>query len=348
MLIMSYDISKIPANDMIKKKMEQGLTERRKIGDENNMSIKGRIMHIMLRYRHLLKGKLKREVIDKSTSIHQLRQDSEESATRLVKVPDGIVFIKSDYNPLYAEWVVPQGADENKIILYFHGGGFVMGNAKSHRGIVSGFVKHLGIKALVFDYSLAPENPAPAAVNDSVAIYCWLLQQGYKSENIIFAGDSAGGGICLATLLKLKDDEIPLPAACVAFSPCVDMTMSGESHRTRVKADPCTPKGMTETFFDYYVGDGDPKHPYTSPLFGDLASLPPIMIQVGNDETLRDDSIMFAEKAKEAGVQVEIKVWKGMFHCFPLLAPMFREATEALNEVCIFIWQKLNISPKII
>ncbi|MDD2402136.1 MAG: alpha/beta hydrolase [Clostridia bacterium] len=308
------------------------------------MSIKGQIMHILLRYRHLLKGNLKREVIDKTTSIEEQRRDCDKAAARLAKMPEGIKFIEADYKPIHAEWVVPARADEDKIILYFHGGGFVMGNAKSHRGIVSGFVKHLGIRALVFDYSLAPENPAPAAVNDAAAIYCWLLQQSYKPENIVFAGDSAGGGIELGTLLKLKDDGIPLPVACVAFSPCVDMTMSGESHKTRAKADPCTPEGMTETYLDYYVGEGNPKHPYVSPIFGNLAGLPPIMIQVGNDETLRDDSIMFAEKAKEAGVKVDIKVWKGMFHCFPLLAPMFREATEALNEVCIFIWEKLNIS----
>lgn len=111
------------------------------------------------------------------------------------------------------------------------------------------------------------------------------------------------------------------------------MTMSGQTHRTRAKVDPYTPKGITETYFDYYVSDGDPKHPYTSPLFGNLEGLPPIMIQVGNNETLRDDSIMFAKKAKEAGVKVEIKVWEGMFYCFPLLAPMFQDATEALYEV---------------
>lgn len=309
------------------------------------MSVKGRMIHIMLRYRHLFKGKLKRKVVDKSTSIEQLRLDSNASAARLVKIPEGISILESDFEKFYAEWLVPEGADEDKIILYFHGGGFVMGNAMSHRGIVSGFVKRLGIKALVFDYSLAPEKPAPAAVEDSTAIYSWLLKEGYKPENIIFAGDSAGGGLALATLLKLKDDNIPLPAGCVAFSPCVDMTMSGESHRTRVKADPCTPPGMTETYYDYYVGDGDPKHPYASPLFGDLRGLPPTMIQVGNDEVLRDDSIMFAEKAKEAGVKVEIKVWQGMFHCFPLLAPMFREATEALDEACEFIRYNLENFP---
>lgn len=306
------------------------------------MSIKGKVFHMMMRNRHLLKGQLKRPIIDKTTSVDLLRRDCDDSAARFLKIPEGLRFLKAKDAPFYAEWLIPEGADENKAILYFHGGGFVMGNAKSHRGIVSGFVKRLGVKALVFDYSLAPENPAPAAVNDSAALYTWLLQQDFKPENLAFAGDSAGGGIALATLLKLKDDGVPLPAACVAFSPSVDMTMSGKSHKTRAKADPCTPKGMTETYYDYYVGTGDARHPYASPLFGRLEGLPPIMLQVGNDETLRDDSINFSEKAREAGVHVEIKVWKGMFHCFPLLAPMFREATEALDEVCIFLREHLN------
>lgn len=307
------------------------------------MSVKGKMMHVMMRNRHLLKGKLKREVINKNTSIEELRRDCDESAAKFMRIPDGISIATADYDACYGEWVIPKGVDENKVVLYFHGGGFVMGNAKSHRGIVSAFMNRLGCKALVFDYRLAPENPAPAAVNDSSAMYHWLLLQGYESKNIAFVGDSAGGGIALGTLLKLKDDGIPLPAVCAVFSPCVDMTISGESHLTRAKSDPCTPEGMTETYLGYYVGSGDPKHPYASPLFGDLTGLPPIKIQVGNNETLRDDSTRFAESAKAAGVEVEIKVWKGMFHCFPLLAPMFKEATEALDEVCLFIQKYLNI-----
>ncbi|MDD3894726.1 MAG: alpha/beta hydrolase, partial [Syntrophomonadaceae bacterium] len=307
----------------------------------NDMSIKGKMMHIMLRYRHLFQGKLRREVIDKNTSIEQLRRLADESAAKLVNFPEGITFIPADYDQCYAEWVISDDADKDKAILYFHGGGFVMGNARSHRAIVAGFMQRLGSKALVFDYSLAPENPAPAAVNDSAAIYGWMLTQGYKPQNIVFAGDSAGAGVAVGTLIKLKDDSIPLPAVCALFSPCVDMTMSGESHITRAKADPCTPPGMTETYLSYYVGEGDPEHPYASPLFGNLAGLPPMIIQVGNDETLRDDSIYLAARAKKAGVEVKIKVWKGMFHCFPLLAPMFPEATQALDEVCLFIKEKL-------
>ena len=305
------------------------------------MSVKGKMMHLMMRYRHVLKGKLRADVIDRHTSVEKLRAETDEAAARLVKISSDITIVAADFDEFYAEWVIPANAVQDKVILYFHGGGFVMGNAKSHRGIVSGFVRRLGIKALVFDYSLAPEFPAPAAVNDSAKIYAWLLQQGVQAQNILFAGDSAGGGVELSTLLKLKDDGIALPAACVAFSPCTDMTMSGESHISRLKADPCTPKGMTETFLGYYVGGGDARHPYASALFGELAGLPPIMIQVGNDETLRDDSVRFAERAKKAGVDVRIKVWQGMFHCFPLLAPMFPEATAAMDEVAAFVEEHL-------
>ena len=212
-----------------------------------------------------------------------------------------------------------------------------MGSAVSHRGIVSGFTKRLGIKALTFDYSLAPEHPAPAAAKDGAAMYRYVLDLGYMPSRIIFAGDSAGGGIALSTLLLLKDEGMPMPGACALFSPCTDMTLSGESQVTRLKADPCTPKGANETYLGYYVGNGDPRHPYASPLFGELSGLPPMIIQVGDDETLRDDSTRFAKQAQEAGVLVKLHVWHGMFHCFPLLAPMFREATQALDESCEFL-----------
>lgn len=311
------------------------------------MSFKGTMFHYMLKYRHLMKGKLKAEVIDENSDINLIRRESEEAAEKLVKKIEGITYEQADFQDFYAEWVKVENAPENKIVLYFHGGGFVMGSAKSHRNIVGNFAKRLGINLLVFDYRLAPENPAPAAVYDSVKIYKWLLDIGYIPENIFFAGDSAGGGIALATMLKIKDDGIPMPAGCLAFSPCVDMTLSGDSIKTKADADPCTPKGANETYTKYYVGSGDPLHPYTSPLFGDLSNLPPIMIYVGENETLLDDSVRFAEKAKKAGVIVELNIQKGMFHCFPLLAPMFPEATEAMNNSCSFIKKIFKIQNNI-
>jgi acetyl esterase/lipase len=215
------------------------------------------------------------------------------------KFSEGIEIEVADSAPVYAEWLIPEGAEENKAILYFHGGSFIMGNAESHREIVGNFVNHVGYKTLLFNYRLAPEFPAPAAINDSVAIYRWMLEQGYHPEDIIFAGDSDGGGIEIGTLIKLRDNGIPLPAACVAFSPSLD--------------------------------------PYVSKLFGDLAGLPPIMIQVGNDDVMRDDSTCFGEIADSYGVEVHVRVWKGMSHCFPLLSPMFEEAKEAMKQVNTFI-----------
>jgi acetyl esterase/lipase len=306
------------------------------------MSLKGKMMHYTLKYRHLLKGKLRPEVIDQHTSIEKLREDCDTSARRFFKAIPGIDYVPTDFPDFYAEWVRQEGAPMDQVVLYFHGGGFVMGNAQSHRNIVGNFVRHLGISALVFDYRLAPEHPAPAAATDGTAIYAWLLQQGYSPKNIVFAGDSAGAGVALSTLLKCKDDQLPLPAACALYSPCTDMTCSGESHITRQKKDPCTPKGANETYLGYYVGAGDPRHPYCSPLFGDLEKLPPMIIQVGDNETLRDDATGFAKAARAAGVTVELEVYPGMFHCFPLLAPMFPEATKALSASCQFLRNQLN------
>ena len=303
------------------------------------ISMKARLMRGFMRNRHLLKGRLTRETVDRNTSITALREQTEEMAKKLGGRTEGVSFAPAVGSPVQAEWTVPESCLDDRMVLYFHGGGFVMGSAFSHRGIVSGFAKRLGVKALTFDYSLAPEHPAPAAAKDGAYMYRYVLGLGYQPINIVFAGDSAGGGVALSTLLMLKDEGDPLPAVCALFSPCTDMTLSGASHKTRLKADPCTPKGANETFLPYYVGEGDPRHPYASPLFGELSGLPPMIIQVGEDETLLDDSVRLAERAREAGITVRLHTWKGLFHCFPLLAPMFPEATRALDESCGFLRQ---------
>ncbi|MEI7885367.1 MAG: alpha/beta hydrolase [Clostridia bacterium] len=305
-------------------------------------SLRGKIFSIILRYRHLLKGQLKSQVIDRNTSIQKLRDDVEKSAAKMAKIPIGVEIQPADFPNFYAEWLIPRECKKEQVILYFHGGGFVMGTSKDHRGLVAKFVEKCGVQALTFDYSLAPEHPFPAAINDGVAIYEWLLSSGYQGQNIIIAGDSAGGGIALSTILVLKDKKLALPAAIVVFSPCTDLTCSGESHKTKAKLDPATPQGATETYTSYYIGESDPSDPYMSPLFGNLVGLPPLMIQVGENETLLDDAVRLAKNAENAGVEVQLHLWEGMFHCFPLMAPMFPEATQAMNEVCQFIQKKLE------
>lgn len=233
-----------------------------------------------------------------------------------------------------------QDSNTNKVILYIHGGGYVSGSCSDHRGFVAKFAKNTGVQNLLYEYRLAPEHSFPAALDDSVKIYQWLLASGFKPENIIIAGESAGGGLCLATLLAFKERNIPLPIAGVAISPWTDLTCSSESYKTKNKLSPA-PLNSWTIFSKYYVGDNYAENPLISPLFGDLKGLPPIFINSGEDDELYDDGKKFYYKAKNAGVDIQFRAGKRMLHCYPLLSPMFKEATEAMNEIVVFIKKKL-------
>jgi acetyl esterase/lipase len=259
-------------------------------------------------------------------------------------LPEGIVvkpvFIEGLPEGLAAEWILPSSEyleEKNRpLVLYTHGGGYVSGNCEDHRNFVAKIVKGTGIGALLYEYRLAPENPFPAGFDDSMLVYRWLLGQGSSPERLAIVGESAGGGLCLALLLAVRDAGLPLPACGVAMSPYTDLLLTGESHVTR--RDAClSPYDMARVCSKYYYGDNDPKNPYISPLYGTLENLPPLHISVGDDETMRDDSIRFASKASDAGVDVTLRVEDGMVHCYPLMAPMFPEATRALEEICMFV-----------
>jgi monoterpene epsilon-lactone hydrolase len=303
-------------------------------------SLKSRLVYFLLRNRHLLKFHLQRESWDWNTSISEFRQECESGAKR-GKLPDGIDVESVSAAGLRAEWILPRGATKDKIILYTMGGGYVSGSCSDHRSLVAKIVKGSGIGMLLFEHRLAPEHPYPAALEDSVSVYQWLLEQGVSPSGIVIAGESAGGGLGLATLLALRDRGIPLPAAGVAISPWTDLALTGESYRTRLNSS-IDPPGMSMVCSKYYVGDHDPYLPGISPLYGDLHGLPPLFICVGTYETMLDDSLRFAEKAKVAGVEVTLKVGEKMIHCFPLMAPLFPEATEALHEICSFIRTSVN------
>ena len=299
-------------------------------------SLQSRFFRFVLRHSHLLRFRLKRESWDFNTSIPRFRETCEKLAGLFGKVPEGIAVTPVTASGLPAEWIRPAVASPDKVILFVHGGAFVSGSCADHRMHVAKVVKGSGVGALLFEYRLAPEDPFPAAIEDSVAAYRWLLAEGFLPSQIVIMGESAGGGLSLAMLLALRDQGIPLPAAAVALSPLTDFTFSGESHRTNAKV--ClSPPGMNAVCGKYYVGDHDPCLPWISPLFGDLHGLPPILIYVGADETLRDDSVRFAAKAKAAGVDVTLKVEEGMMHCYPLLPPFIPEARQAMEEICDFI-----------
>lgn len=304
-------------------------------------SLQSRLFVFALKYRHLLRFQRRTNTIGWSTSIPNLRREIEKGAGFFGKLPAHFKVKPITTNEFSAEWMLPSKEAQDKVILYFHGGGYTTGSSKAHRAIVAKFVKGTGMDALVLDYRLAPEHPFPAALDDSVAAYRWLLTQDVKPSNIVFIGDSAGGGLCLATLLALKDQGMPLPAAAVALSPWTDLKNTGESLKTNAKVDTLTWADSWTVFSRYYAGEQDPGLPYISPLYGDLQGLPPLFIVVGGDELLRDDSIRFAKKASKAGVNTTLKIGEGLFHCYPVCAPLFPEATEAMNEIYHFIKKQM-------
>lgn len=305
-------------------------------------SFQSNLFRLVLKHRHLIRFQLKRkDQWDFNTSIPLFRQECEKGARLFGKVPAGIEVSPVTVDGLRAEWILASSAGKDKVILYTHGGGYVSGSCQDHRVHVARFVKDSGVGALLFEYRLAPEHPFPAAVEDSVKAYRWLLARGISPLNIMIVGESAGGGLCLATLIALRDLGVPLPAAAVAISPWTDLKCTGDSYRTR--AGVClSPGEMWTVCSKYYVNDNDPCLPWISPLYGDLGGLPPILVHVGEDEVLLDDSIRFAEKAKAAGVDVTLRVGKSMVHCYPLLPSFIPEARQAMEEICAFIRTHLD------
>jgi monoterpene epsilon-lactone hydrolase len=304
-------------------------------------SLRGRFFIALMRNRHLFRLKLRKETgLDWERSLPRVRQAAEKSARLLGRLPKGISADPVDINGLPAEWIKPAQADPNKALLYFHGGGYVLGTIEMHRAIVAKFVKGSGARALLFGYRLAPEHPFPAALEDALKAYAWLLDQGMAPHDLVFAGDSAGGGLCLATLLAIKDQGLPLPAAAVALSPWTDLAGTGESLKSNEQK--ClAPIGSWLACRRHYAAGQDPHLPYLSPLYGDLSGLPPLLIYAGGDETLLDDSVRFAQKVRQAGVDARLEVGHGMCHCYPACSPLFPEAKRAMQDICAFIRQQL-------
>ena len=221
------------------------------------------------------------------------------------------------------------------VVLHLHGGGYV-GAMRKHYKQMAGLYSEVGGGATVVtvDYRVAPEHTFPAALEDALAAYEWILDQGYSHDQIIIAGDSAGGGLAMALVHTLKASWRKLPAGIVAMSPWTDVTCSGNSYKDNFEIDPVFGNERSELVFENpYVGDADPRDPRISPLFGDFYGFPPMLIQVGTDEMLLSDSISVAEKAKSAGVKVRLSVYNGMFHVFQMAGTIMDESKQAWAEV---------------
>jgi len=226
------------------------------------------------------------------------------------------------------------------VIYYLHGGGFVSCSPRTHRLVTCGLARRVAARVFALDYRLAPEHRFPAALDDAVAGYRWLLEAGVPPSRIAFAGDSAGGGLALAALVRLRDLGLPLPRCAACFSPWTDLSGSGTSVRRAVEGAACRPDAVAR-FARLYLGLTPPTHPYASPLFADLSGLPPLYLQVGSSEILLDDSVRFHQRATAAGVESELSVWEGVPHGWQVLAWALPEGRAALEDAAGWIRVRL-------
>ncbi len=240
-------------------------------------------------------------------------------------------------NGVAAEWITAPGAAVDRAVLYLHGGGYVMGSVKTHRDLMGRISRAAQARVLGLDYRLAPEHPFPAAVDDAVAGYRFLLAQGLRPTRIAIAGDSAGGGLTLATLVATRDAGLKLPGAAVCLSPWVDLEGTGESMKTRIDVDPIASKEGTHMLAQAYLAGKSLRTPLAAPLHADLTGLPPLFIQVGDHEVLLDDSTRIAERARAAGVKVTLEIWPEMVHVWQLFASFLPEGQQAVEAIGQFI-----------
>jgi monoterpene epsilon-lactone hydrolase len=237
-----------------------------------------------------------------------------------------------------ALWVATPGSERSRVLLYFHGGGYKLGSVRSHVDLMARIARAARCRVLGVNYRLAPEHHFPAAVHDAIAAYECLLAERVPAHCIALAGDSAGGGLAAASLLALRDRARPLPAAAVMLSAWTDLTAQSDTYATRARADPIHQRTMILATARQYLGEqNEASHPLASPLFGDLAGLPPLLLQVGDRETVLGDSTRFADKARAAGVEVTLEVYPDMIHVFQQFADLIPEAQQAIDSIGCFL-----------
>ena len=257
--------------------------------------------------------------------------------------PDGVIWEPVDAGGVPAIWAIPDGGAGDRVVEYLHGGGYVLMSAEIYKRLTGHLAKAVGCRVLSVDYGLAPENPHPGPVNDSVTAYRWLLDQGYRPEHIAISGDSAGGGLTLATVLKLAADGVPQPAAVVPLSPWTDMEGLGESMRANADRDVLIKGDQLKGMTDLFLAGGDPHDPLAAPLYGDYAGICALYIQVGGDETLLDDARRVATRAESAGVDVQLDVFPEMQHVFQMAAGNMPEADDAIARIGAYLRPRLGL-----
>ena len=276
----------------------------------------------------------------RSAEVRKTTDDDRLSYERIMStlpLDDDIETERVGVNGIPAEWISAPESQENRVILYLHGGGYLFGSAHTHRVMLAHMARAAKARVLALDYRLAPEIPFPAPVEDSVSAYRWLLSQGISAKKMVIGGDSAGGGLAVATLVALRSVGEPMPAAGVCISAWTDMESTGQSHTTNAESDPSVSKERLLKIAKVYLNGKEPTAPLASPIHADLTGLPPLLLQVGSIEVLLDDSTLLKSRAKAAGVSVDMEVWDDMPHVWHHYAPILPEARKAIGRIGEFV-----------
>jgi acetyl esterase/lipase len=269
-------------------------------------------------------------------TLAERRQRLDGLGTRYAVPPD-VRVEPADANGVPAEWTITPTADPSRVILFLHGGGYMSGSIASHRHMIAQAGREAGARTLALNYRLAPEDPYPAALEDAVAAYRYLLEQGLAPQHIAVAGESAGGGLVIAMLVSLREMGLPLPACTWCSSPWVDLEMSGGTMATKAAVDPLIQRPYLEQLAAAYLHGADPRGPMVSPMHADLRGLPPMLIQVGSAETLLDDAVRLAGVAGAADVPTTLRIWPDMIHAWHLFYQQLEGGRQALAEVGAFM-----------
>jgi monoterpene epsilon-lactone hydrolase len=270
------------------------------------------------------------------------RKQTEEEMARFFPLPADVLVQPVDVGGISGAWLDISGHPSDAVLYFLHGGGYVSGSIKTHQEMVSRICRVAGCRGFLIDYRLAPEHPFPAAVDDAVAAYRWVLDEGVAPSHMVIGGASAGGGLVLATLVALRDAGSPMPAAAACMSAWTDLEGLGESMTTRAERDPLITQEISRSHAKMYLGDTDPRNPLASPVYADLHGLPPLLMQVGDAEILLDDSTRIARKAKAAGVDVTLEVWDEMIHVWQAFAGILPEGQQAIERLGEFIRERLT------
>ena len=290
--------------------------------------------------KNIIHAKLKNPYTENKT-IDQLRKETEEAGNK-IPLPKNTKFKRVSVGNIDAEWITCGEVETDKIFMFIHGGGYYRGSIAATRATVARISAEAKVRCLSIEYRLAPEHPFPAAIDDTFTAYNWLLKEGLNPKNIIVSGQSAGGGLCLALLLKLKEKNFFQPKGAVALSPWTDLTQSGNTMKINADIDPVISKKYLDRMANLYLAKTSNTSPLASPLYGELSGLPPLLVQVGSAETMLDDSRRFVEKAKIAKVDVQIEVWKDMFHGWHGSAHILKDGEKAIKNIGLFCKNLFN------